>query len=363
MGFRPWYYAKVDKISVQERIFFNAVSLAVESSYSKLNKLSSNGSWENIWHSLGSSLRRQIDPEKEWGKLEKNNIGLLLENDTEYPPLLKEIPLPPLGLYYQGRLPNSESITIAIVGTRKATMNGLTTAQHFAESIGKAHCIIVSGLALGIDTAAHEGALKSQTPTIAVLARGLDKYYPSQNFNLAQKILELGGLIVSEYPPGTPALPYRFLERNRLISGLSRGVILIETPHESGSEATARFALDQNREVFVVPGPINHPNFAGSHHLIRQGATLVTDPNHILESIIPNWNESSQSLPFKNTPHQALNENEQSILRVLQSAGSPLSVDKIVELTNLNPKTTNQTLGFLIIKNIIKETESGYSPN
>jgi len=363
MGLYPWYYAKVDKISLQEKIFFNAINLALESSYSRLKELSQKESWALAWSSLPSNLQNNIDPEKEWAKLEKNNIHLLFIEDEKYPNLLKEIPLPPFGLYYQGNLPSVKKITLAIVGTRKATQNGLKTAKHFAKLIGETGCTIVSGLALGIDAAAHAGALESNASTIAVLARGLDQYYPAQNHSLAQKILEKGGLIVSEYPPGTPALPYRFLERNRIISGLSKGVLLIETPHHSGSEATARFALDQNRDVFVVPGPIDHPNFSGSHNLIRLGATLVFEPNHVLETIIPDWNDANQSKAKNRSLNQNINENEKAIIKALQNSGSPLSVDKIVELTNLNPKTTNQTLGFLVIKNIIQETESGYTIN
>ena len=168
------------------------------------------------------------------------------------------------------------------------------------------------------------------------------------------------GAIISEYPLGSPALPHRFLERNRLVSGLSNGVLIIEAPERSGSLATARFALDQNREVFVVPGPITHPNFKGSNQLIREGAALITSPEEIIEVLAPELLTANDSERIEKLTLDATNE-EKLILEALLKTGKPVNIDKIAELTNLNAKIINQTVSFLIIKNLIKETENGYT--
>ena len=173
---------------------------------------------------------------------------------------------------------------IAIVGTRRATPEGKIIAKRFARELTSYGIPIASGLAFGIDAAAHEECVATGGATIAVLAGGLDAIYPGSNAALAQKILARHGCIISEYPLGSPPLPYRFLERNRIISGISRGTLVVEAPENSGSLATARYALEANREVFVVPGSTLHPNFKGSHRLIRQGAELVTTPEEIFEA-------------------------------------------------------------------------------
>jgi DNA processing protein len=218
---------------------------------------------------------------------------------------------------------------------------------------------------MGIDTAAHEGALFGGGQTIAVLACGLDTIYPAQNENLAKKILEAGGAIISEYPVGTPAYQNQFLERNRIISGLCSATIIIEAPERSGSLATANWACQQGREVFVAPGPINHPNYRGSHKLIRDGARLMASVEDVLEDLnleILNpkseiLNKSKiQNLKFKNIQ----DKNQLLIYKTIQEAGGPLTIDKIIELTKLEPQVINQSLALLIIQEIIKETEKGY---
>ena len=204
-------------------------------------------------------------------------------------------------------------MAIAIVGTRRATPDGKSTARRFAAELARAGIVIVSGLAFGVDAAAHEGCLDAEGKTVAVLACGLANIYPRNNEPLAKKILAQGGAIISEYPPDMPAYPSRFLERNRIVSGLSKGTLVIEAPERSGSLATARFALEQNRDVFVVPGPIAHPNFKGSHALIRQGAELVTTPEDILESY-GIAREKSIGAEFAGTPE------EKAILEFLAAA-------------------------------------------
>ena len=238
------------------------------------------------------------------------------------------------------------------MGTRRASEGGKNLALEFARVLGGNGLTIVSGLAFGIDASAHQGALADGGATIAVLPGGLDRIYPRTNHGLGERIGETG-LLVSEYPLGAAPLPYRFLERNRLISGLCQGVLIIEAPTRSGSLATARFALEQNRQVFVVPGPARHPNFAGSHELIRSGAELVTEPGQILESLgfAPILKAGTAGdLP----PAAAL------ILETLRPAGQVRSIDKIAELTNLRIQSVSQALTFLLLTERIREEGEGY---
>lgn len=294
-------------------------------------------------------------------KIKKINI-----KDTSYPFLLKQIPDPPGNLYILGNLPDEETPRLAIVGTRKATPNGCLVAKTLAKELSEAGCVIVSGLAMGIDTAAHEGAVAAKGKTLAVLGNGLNKIYPSQNKNLAEEILKSGGAIISEYPPEEPAFPSNFLARNRIVSGLCLATIVIEAPERSGSLVTARLALEQNREVFIVPGPANHYNYAGSHRLIREGARLAVSAQNILED-----------LNLKTAvPQEDLSPEEKLILKIFIENNSDarrdrspdrkcrektLSIDKIIELTKLDSQAVNKTIAFLIIKGIIKETFGKYS--
>lgn len=210
-------------------------------------------------------------------------ISIVTLADAEYPPILRRIPDPPLVLYVKGRLPDLEQTPgIGIVGTRKATPYGLMAAEHFGYGLAKAGCTVVSGMALGADGAAARGTLKAGGKTIAVLAGGLNICYPPEHNFLMGDIL-LSGAVISENPPGTPHDGFRFPIRNRIISGLSRGVLVVEAPLRSGALITARLALDQGREVFAVPGAINAPDSAGCNRLIRDGeAALVTEPRDII---------------------------------------------------------------------------------
>jgi len=299
-----------------------------------------------------------------------NHIKTISQNDSQYPLLLNKIPNPPKKIHLLGNLPNQNSPHIAIVGTRKATTEGRLIAKKIAQKLAELGAVIVSGLATGIDTAAHEGALAGNGKTIAVLACGLDEIYPRQNENLAQKILEANGAIISEYPIGTPAYPDQFLARNRIVSGLSVATIVIEAPIDSGALVTARLAAEQGREVFIIPGPINHPNYRGSHKLIRDGARLTTSIEDILEDLgseILNFNlpTDGQILnKFQTLKSKIQNVEDKSqllVLKVIQEAGKPLNIDKIIEITKLEPQIVSQTIAILTIQEIIKETEKGYA--
>ncbi|MGC9968449.1 MAG: DNA-processing protein DprA [Minisyncoccia bacterium] len=341
---------------MEEAFYYNAVAAAVAGDYGKIAKLKKKfGDWKNAHEALGKLCAHPIEPEREWEKLTRANVQLILFADDHYPTLLGEITDHPFGIYIRGTLPPRDARFIAIVGTRRATPDGKSIARRFARELVPSGFAVVSGLAFGIDAAAHEGCLEARGITIAVLAGGLNAIYPQENDRLAAKIFESGGAIVSEYPLGSPPYPGRFLERNRIISGLAQGVIIIEAPKGSGSLATARRALEQNRDVFVVPGPVTHPNFAGSHQLIRQGAELVTAAEEILEAYGVTRKEKIAAQENTVSPEEKL------ILKALQEVRKPVDVDKIAAITKLKAPTANRTLSFLLLKNLVKEKGGGYT--
>jgi DNA processing protein len=220
-----------------------------------------------------------IDKTIAWAALDGNHLLTLA--DEAYPQLLLEIPDPPLLLYAKGRTALLNQPSLAIVGSRNASAQGAAHARQFAQTLSAAGLTIVSGLALGIDTAAHEGALRDGGATVAVIGTGADIVYPSRNHALAHRIAE-HGCIVSEYALGTPALPANFPRRNRIISGLARGTLVVEAAAQSGSLITARLAAEQGRDVYAIPGSIQSPLARGCHDLIRQGARLVENAHDIL---------------------------------------------------------------------------------
>ncbi len=299
-------------------------------------------------------------------RLLSQEIKIIKKGNDYYPRLLKEISDAPEKIFVLGNFQNkqfADNLKISIVGTRRATSEGKALAKELAKKLSEKGIIIVSGLAMGIDTAAHQGTVEANGRTIGVLANGLDSIYPAQNENLAEKILESGGAIISEYPPGTPALPHQFLERNRIVSGLCDATIIIEAPDRSGSLVTARLAAEQGREVLVFPGPLHHPNYKGSHKLIRDGARLVASIGDVFEDLNLNTQESKkenikrQELPLTNFE----TDEEKLIFATIKNSNKPLDVDKITKLTKLEPQKANQAIAFLIIKGIIKETEKGYA--
>lgn len=212
-------------------------------------------------------------------------IHTIPRSGSSYPKLLASIPAPPEALYIQGNPDSLQGPCIALVGTRKASPRGRDLASRVAGACTKKGICVVSGLALGIDGAAHEGALEAGGRTVAVLGHGLDTLFPREHEELAQRILGQDGALISEYPPGTPVKPERFLERNRIISGLSVATVIIEAPLRSGTINTARHAAEQGRDVFVFPGAHDDPRYRGSHRLLRTGARLVSSPEEIFEDL------------------------------------------------------------------------------
>ncbi len=334
---------------LSERACYNALNLELLSNYHALSDRRRRfKNWTEAWQSEPGTL----DPEKSLSALGEAGIRLILREEPGFPELLREMPLPPWGIYAKGKLSKIEEQCLAVVGTRRASGSGRALAKEFASRLGRAGLLIVSGLAFGIDAAAHEGALEAGGPTIAVIAGGLDNISPRTNRQLAERISDKGA-IITEYPLGTEPLAHRFLERNRIIAGLSRGALIIEAPLRSGSLSTARFALESNRDVFVLPGPARDPNFAGSNQLIRKGAELVTCPEEILQSL--------GMEPAKIEVHSAEESPEMaSILKALRASGQPLNIDKIAELTNLNIQTVSQVLTLLILEDLVRETSQGY---
>jgi len=256
---------------------------------------------------------------------EDNSVEIILPDDESYPRLLREIASPPFVLFLRGNARVLSAPQIAIVGTRKPTPYGLRSAEEFAYQLSALGVVVTSGLALGIDTAAHKGALKANRPTVAVLATGCEKIYPPENEKLAKEILKTGGVLVSEFPPNTAVRKQNFPNRNRIISGLSLGVLVAEAPEDSGALITASYAIEQNRQVFAIPARIDEKNFVGAMRLIQQGAKLVLSVKDIIEELPPfeSLAETRLGIPStsdKTTP-QTLDQEERIILDSL-SAGS-----------------------------------------
>ncbi len=260
---------------------------------------------------------------------------ILALDDNAYPPALLEIPDPPNILYVRGNPDLLKARGLAMVGSRNATPQGIQTAESFAKTLAAHGLCIVSGLALGIDAAAHRGALASEGKTVAVIGTGADRLYPARNKELALRIAEHGA-IVSEFPLGTPAIAANFPRRNRIISGLSRGVLVVEAAPESGSLITARLAAEQGREVFAIPGSIHSPVARGCHQLIKQGAKLVETARDVLEEL-----GSSEEVPAVETPSP---NGEQTAL-ITALGHDPCSLDELVERTG---QSTEQLLGELL---------------
>lgn len=214
------------------------------------------------------------------------SIQKITIKDENYPELLKKIYDPPQKLYVSGELKKEEKHPIAVVGTRQISNYGQEATRFFVEALAKAGLTIISGLALGVDGLAHRIALENNTRTIAVLGSGLNIIYPPAHRKLAQEIIDSGGAVISEYSPNTSPTKKTFPTRNRIVSGLSLGVLVIDAPKKSGALITARTAIEQGREVFVVPGRINDFNSEGCNYLIKMGARLVTDPQEIIDAII-----------------------------------------------------------------------------
>lgn len=298
--------------------------------------------------------RNNINPDQEWTELEKQNINVVTVKDSQYPKLLNEIYSPPALLYVKGKLPENPAFSVAVVGTRKTTAYGRQITPQIVKELAQTGIIIVSGLALGIDALAHQSCLEAKGTTIAVLGCGPDEIYPSTNRGLGQQILEKNGAIISEYPLGTRPLKQHFPARNRIISGLTRGVLVIEGDKDSGSLITARCALEQNREVFAVPGNVYSKTSIGPNNLIKMGAKAVTGALDIIDAL--DLQLAQQFIQNKKVI--ADTKEEEILLQFLSS--EPIHIDEIIQKSKLNTSIINSTLTMMEMKGKVKNIGSNY---
>jgi len=295
--------------------------------------------------------------------IRRTQISLLTWDDPDYPPQLRHIHDPPPLLYLRGRRQVLEKPQIAIVGSRHASRDGLAHAHRFAAALADAGYSVVSGLALGADTAAHKGALDKAGATVAVLAAGVERIYPRSNALLEPCLLQQGAL-VSEMPPGTPNRPENFPRRNRIISGLSQGVLVVEAGARSGSLITARLALEQGREVFAIPGSIHNPLARGCHQLLREGARLVETLDDILQEL-GDWHSvqkprapAEPAMPVRTPDLSGLGQDEQALFQAL--GYEPASTDALCERSGLPPDRLLQSLLLLEMEALVEASAGGY---
>ena len=323
---------------------------------------------DNLSKGCSGSISQGVGEDLRWWH-NSDNHHIVLCQDAFYPPLLKEVTGAPPLLFVKGDLDTLAFPQIAIVGSRNPTRMGLDTAYNFSQHFARQGFITTSGLAKGIDGAAHQGALAAEGYTVAVLAHGLDQIYPRANQLLADKVVENGAL-VSEYPIGTGPRAEYFPRRNRIVSGMSLGVLVVEAAKKSGSLITAREAVQQGREVFAIPGSIHNPLVKGCHELIRQGAKLVESGEHVVEELLPllstfqlnavevenvDCQEQSTVSTNANYPKKS---TEAQILSLLEH--DPCNADFVVSETGISVAEVNSALIMLELDGAIISTNSGY---
>lgn len=326
--------------------FFHSMKEAWAASFSDLMRA---GLDEHIIHDF-LAQKMTINPDAEWEKLAAENINVLIINDPKYPKLLKEIWNPPAILYVRGELPSDDGFNLAVVGTRKISSYGRQLTSMLTAELVQNGFNIISGLALGVDALAHETTVGLGGKTVAVLGSGIDSesVYPVQNRYLAGEIIKTGGAIISEYPLGTMALPGNFPLRNRIVSGLSLGTLVTEAAEESGALITAQCALEQNREVFAVPGSIFNPTSAGPNKLIKMGAKAVTAVGDILETLnlaqAANFTQNKKILPSS--------PEEEKIITNLSL--EPTHIDKLIATSGLDAAKIGAILTLMEMKGMVK---------
>lgn len=296
--------------------------------------------------------RARLDPAEEEAKAHRRGVQLLTPVDQEYPESLRDIHDPPLALYVQGHLRPTDKQSVAVVGTRHPTHYGIECAQKLSFGIAKAGLCVLSGLALGVDTAAHEGALRAHGRTIAVIGGGFDHMYPVENVKLAERISE-SGAVVSEFPFARKPDRTTFPMRNRIVSGMSRGVLVIEAGVESGAMITAVQATEQGRSVFAVPGRIDSYASHGPNMLIKDGAYVVTQLRDVLEHfemLFPPASEGGRER--QGTGHPGLNAAEQKVVALL--AAGEMGVDRLIRESGVAPAAMASLLIGMELKKVIK---------
>ena len=281
------------------------------------------------------------------------NVGLLRKGTSDYSQPLSQVDDSPELLYCRGELKSQDELAVAIVGSRRCTAYGRQQAERLSGSLVRAGFTVVSGLARGIDGAAHKGALRAGGRTIAVMATGVRDIYPPEHADLALEIVD-NGAVVSEFPLDTKPRPGLFPQRNRIISGLSLGVIVIEATRNSGALYTARHALEQGREVFAVPGHVDSPASAGCHDLIRDGVTLIRNVDDVLAELGPLATpaRTEEAVAVHNPRELTLNPQEKEVLDLISTA--PVHVDEILRTTKLDPSRVLSTITVLEMKRFVR---------
>lgn len=322
------------------------------------------GDLQTAWHANSSALaaaglgektlrglqqvRADVDLDLVWDKICTQGIQVLTWEDAGYPRWLKEIDLPPPTLYVRGEISEADDWTVAIVGTRRVTAYGRQVADELAALLARNHVTVVSGLARGVDSVAHQAALSAGGRTIAVLGCGVDRIYPPENRNLAESIRSNGALI-SDYPPGTPPDAVNFPPRNRIISGLARAVVIIEAGETSGALITASFAVDQGREVFAVPGGIYAPQSKGANRLIQQGARPLLNLTEVLEELDLEFVQEQQAVR-RVIPADA---TEAALFALL--GPEPIHVDELRLQAGLPVDKVTAALTMLELKGLVRQ--------
>ncbi len=312
-------------------------------------KLTDLGINEKDAHSISSFDFSFLD--KEISSAKKSGLKIITLCDAEYPERLKNIPGAPIVLYIKGVMMPEDSSAIAVVGSRRASFYGLTKAFEFGLKLASLGFTVISGLARGIDTQSHQGALKSEGRTIAVIGSGFNNLYPAENLELAQEISRRG-CVISEFPLEEKPLACNFPRRNRLISGLSLGVLVVEASNNSGALITANFALEQGREVFAVPGKIDSPNSSGTNQLIKEGAKMVTGIEDILEEFSALKNPGPQKNSYEK--EQVKSDTLEGKLQFFITDRS-VQLDELVDKTGADLPSVYRALFNLLINGQIKQ--------
>jgi DNA processing protein len=290
--------------------------------------------------------------ERELSLLREVGGRVITLKDEEYPKRLKDIYDPPALLYVRGELKKEDEFAISIVGSRKTTPYGRWFTEKVSQELARHGVTIVSGMARGIDSLAHWGAISGGGRTIAVLGCGVDVIYPSENRNLFAKMIDHGA-ILSEFPMGSPPEGGHFPRRNRIISGLSLGVVVVQASEKSGSLITAGYALEQGREVFAVPGNVGTESSRGTHRLIKEGAKLVESSEDILEEILPQWRGERETTPKVEIPRPDLTEEEKVLYELLSE--TPLHIDVMIRESRMDPGKVSSLLLNLELKGMVSQ--------
>ena len=336
------------------------------------------GSPENVFHArraqleslrirsetIESIMSRELDERAavELERVKKLGGDILILDDGSYPQLLREIADPPIILYVLGAWEACLTMPcVAVIGSRMCSTYGTNAAEMLARDLASSGICVISGLARGIDTTAHRGAMRGNGKTVAILGTGIDGAYPKENMRLINEILASGGAVVSQFPLGTPPLKDNFPYRNRIISGLSLGVLIVEASERSGSLITARLAMEQNREVMAVPGNITSANSYGTNYLIKSGAKLVQQwqdvvaelPGEISAAILPPRVEDADAAARLDIPPADLDDQERKIWGLLPP-DSPVHIDVLMELSGMSFGDLNRALVALDIRDLIR---------